>query len=98
MTDDHDRAATATARPIQKQTGARRGLQPPLRRRSVRRRPYAPLLEFDALAAYLGLLIGLALGAASPAGAPIVANAAVQLCVIGALEVGRDGGAECLPP
>jgi hypothetical protein len=69
-----------------------------LRRRSARLGRRRLGFAFDPLAAYLGLLIGIALGAASPAGVPVLANAAVQLCVVGALEVGRDGIAECVAP
>ena len=92
MTDEDHHATAARTRPVKK--GATAGLL----RWGARRRPHRPLLEFDALAAYLGLLIGVALGAASPTVAPTVANAAAQLCVVGALEVGRDGAAECPPP
>lgn len=91
MTNDRDRPAAASTRRIKRRADAL------LLRRGVPRRRAKPLLEFDALAAYFGLLIGIALGAALPAAAPIVANAAIQLCVVGALEVGRDGIAECLP-
>ena len=90
MTDEHDPRVRALAQPI----GRR---QRPLLHRFARGHA-GPFLQFDALAAYLGLLIGAGLGAASPTAAPLVANAAVQLCVVGALEVGRDGTAECLPP
>jgi hypothetical protein len=88
MTDEQNRRTSALAQPI----GIRRRLFQGLSRRRPSR------FEFDALAAYLGLLMGAGLGAASPAVVPVVANAAVQLCVAGALEVGRDGTAECLPP
>ncbi len=90
MTDEHDRRVRALARPI----GRR---QRPLLQ-CFARHPAEPFLQFDALAAYLGLLIGAGLGAGAPTAAPLVAHAAVQLCVAGALEVGHDGTAECLPP
>ncbi len=89
MTDVHDPRAKAIAQPIVK----RRRLL--LRR--LTRRP-RPRFEFDALAAYLGLLVGLTIGAASPTAAPILMAAATQLCVAGALESGRDGVAECSLP
>ncbi|HTY67438.1 MAG TPA: hypothetical protein VMH36_12365 [Alphaproteobacteria bacterium] len=89
MTDEHDRRVRALAHPISKRRRLLQGLSC--------RRP-GSRFEFDALAAYLGLLIGVGLGAGSPTAAPLVANAAVQLCIVGALEVGRDGTAECLPP
>jgi len=85
MTDD-DRRAASTRR-IEKRADVAL-----LRHRTVR-----PLLEFDALAAYLGLLLGATLGAASPAAVPVLTDAATQFCVVGALEVGRDGVAECRP-
>ncbi|MBV8533975.1 MAG: hypothetical protein JO128_00200 [Alphaproteobacteria bacterium] len=93
MTNEHDRRARVVAQPI---GPGRRGLLP---QRLVRRRT-GHRFEFDALAAYLGLLIGAGLGgiAASPSAVPIIAGAAAQLCAVGALEVGRDGTAECLPP
>lgn len=62
----------------------------PVRRRAGRR-----ALEFDALGAYLGLLIGVALGSGSLTIAPVLPQAAVKLCVAGAVEMGRDGPAEC---
>jgi len=90
MTNDHHSRPKALAQPM--------GRRPrPLLQRLTRRRA-GPFLEFDALAAYLGLLIGVGLGAASPTAVPLVANTAAQLCVVGALEVGRNGIAECLPP
>ncbi len=93
MRNDDDDHATAT--------GARRSKRAAdavLLRRGGSHRSGKPLLEFDALAAYLGLLIGITAGAVSPVATPLLADAAVQLCAVGALEVGRDGIAECLPP
>jgi hypothetical protein len=67
-------------------------------RQAARWRGRGQRFEFDALAAYLGLLIGIALGLCSPAALPVLTTAAAQLCIAGAIEVGRDGAAECLPP
>lgn len=82
QTDDAVVAAAETRRPTRPRLV--------LRRRAAR-------LEFDPLAAYLGLLIGITVGLGSPAAAPVLQDAALSLCATGAFEVGRDGAAECLP-
>ena len=107
MTDHDHRPARGRTRRVTKRAHAA------LLRRDAPGGPHKPFLEFDALAAYLGLLIGLGLGglglgglglegmavdAGSPAAAPILTTAAVQTCIAGAVEVGRDGAAECVPP
>ena len=77
-------------KPFARSQASRRFWAWPLRRRAGRRG-----LVFDALGAYLGLLIGIVLGSGSFTAASVLPQAVVKLCVAGAVEMGRDGAKEC---
>lgn len=54
-------------------------------------------MEFDAVAGYAGLLIGVGLGIGSPLESTSLQDIAIRLCVTGSVDVGRGGATECDP-